>query len=44
MMRAIAATGGRPQYQEYRGVGHNCWDRVYANAELYRWLEGQALK
>jgi uncharacterized protein (TIGR03067 family) len=42
MVRAVTRAGGRPQYQEYRGVGHNCWGRVYADAEMYRWLRGQA--
>jgi pimeloyl-ACP methyl ester carboxylesterase len=43
-VRAITAAGGRLQYQEYRGVDHNCWDHVYAEAELYHWLGAQALK
>ena len=44
LVRAITRAGGRAQYQEYRGVGHNCWDRVYAYAEMYRWLRVQTLK
>jgi predicted peptidase len=43
-VRAITAAGGRPLYQEYRGVDHNCWDRVYAEAEMYHWLRAQVLK
>jgi poly(3-hydroxybutyrate) depolymerase/peroxiredoxin len=42
MIAAITKAGGRPLYQEYRGVDHACWDRVYADAELYRWLQSQA--
>jgi RNA polymerase sigma factor (sigma-70 family) len=42
MVQALTEAGGRPQYQEYRGVGHNCWDRAYGEAELYRWLQDQA--
>lgn len=44
VVRAITAAGGRPLYQEYRGVDHNCWDRVYADADLYLWLRGQVSK
>ncbi len=43
MVRAITEAGGRPQYREYRGVGHNCWDRVYREADLYLWLQSQKL-
>ena len=38
MIRAIKNAGGRPLYHEYPGVGHNCWDRTYANPDLYEWL------
>lgn len=38
MMLAIKAAGGRPIYQEYPGVEHNCWDITYANDEIYEWL------
>ncbi len=44
MIRALKKAGGRPLYQEYPGVGHNCWDRVYANPDLYEWLLEQRLK
>ena len=38
MLRAVKAAGGRPTYHEYPGVGHNCWDLTYANADLYEWI------
>lgn len=44
MVEAITTAGGRPQYQEYRGLDHNCWDRAYGEAELYRWLQQQVRK
>ena len=44
LVEAITNAGGRPQYQEYRGVDHNCWDRAYADPELYKWLQAQKLK
>ena len=41
MIRALQEAGGRPLYHEYPGVGHNCWDRTYAMADLYQWMLGQ---
>lgn len=38
MIKALKAAGGSPRYDEYPGVGHNSWDRAYANAELYTWF------
>lgn len=38
MVAAIRKAGGRPLYQEYPGVDHNCWDETYANRELFDWL------
>ena len=38
MIKALKAAGGSPRYDEYAGVGHNSWDRAYANAELYTWF------
>jgi predicted peptidase len=38
MMLAIKKAGGRPIYQEYPNVEHNCWDLAYQNGELFEWL------
>ncbi len=38
MMLAIKDAGGRPIYQEYPGVGHNCWDITYRNNDVFEWL------
>jgi predicted esterase/thiol-disulfide isomerase/thioredoxin len=38
MIWALRQAGGEPLYHEYPGVGHNCWDRVYATPDLYEWL------
>ena len=38
MIEAIKAAGGNPKYTEYPGVGHNSWDRAYAEPELPKWL------
>ena len=44
MIAAIRRVGGRPKYTEYAGVGHNCWDRAYAEPELLPWMFGQSRK
>lgn len=44
MIEALKAAGGKPKYDEYKGVGHNCWDRAYTTKELYDWLLMQRLK
>ena len=41
MVEAIRMAGGKPTYHEYPGVGHNCWDLVYARSDLYEWLLSQ---
>ena len=41
MVEAIRAQGGNPKYTEYAGVGHNSWDRAYADPALYEWLFAQ---
>jgi predicted peptidase len=38
MVEAIKAAGGIVRYSEYEGVGHNSWDRAYAEPELPTWL------
>jgi len=43
LIQAITKAGGQPLYQEYRGLDHNCWDRAYAEVELYNWLQAQVL-
>jgi predicted peptidase len=41
MVEALKKAGGDPKYTEYPGVGHNCWDRAYAEADLWTWLFAQ---
>jgi len=38
MIKALKDAGGKPEYTEYPGVGHNSWDQAYATKELYPWL------
>jgi predicted peptidase len=44
MIKALKAVGSSARYEEYAGVGHNCWDRAYATQELFDWLLKQARK
>jgi predicted peptidase len=41
MVEMIERAGGHPRYTEYPGVGHNSWDRAYAEPELLSWLFSQ---
>jgi predicted peptidase len=40
---ALRAAGGNVTYTEYPGVGHNSWDKAYADPELPKWLLQQRL-
>jgi predicted peptidase len=41
MVDMIERAGGHPRYTEYPGVGHNSWDRAFAEPELLSWLFSQ---
>lgn len=43
MFAAIRNAGGRAQYTEYSGVGHNCWDLAYGDRNLVHWMLSQRL-
>ncbi len=38
MAEALRAAGGDVKYTEYPGVGHDAWDRAYAESGLWSWL------
>ncbi len=38
MVEALMAHGGQARITEYRGVGHNSWDRAYNDPELIDWM------
>ncbi|MBV8213604.1 MAG: prolyl oligopeptidase family serine peptidase [Verrucomicrobia bacterium] len=42
MIENLEKAGGHPRYTEYPGVGHNSWDRAFAEPELLAWLFSQA--
>jgi predicted peptidase len=44
MVSALKRIGVAPEYTEYEGVGHNCWDRAYGTDKLYQWLLQHQLK
>lgn len=44
MYAALQAVGGNVRYTEYPGVGHNSWDRAYAEPELFEWMLAQRLQ
>lgn len=41
MAAAVQAAGGRITYTEYPEVGHNAWEKAYADPDLYPWLFAQ---
>lgn len=43
MIAAIEKAGGKPQYTEYPGVGHNSWAQSYADPKFMEWLFAQKL-
>jgi predicted peptidase len=44
MNDALKAAGGNVKYTEYEKVGHNSWDKAYAEPELMKWMLGQSSK
>lgn len=41
MIEALHAAGASPDYTEYRGVGHNSWDRAYNDPTTIDWMISQ---
>ena len=44
MAAALRSVGAAVRYTEYEGVGHNSWDRAFAEPELMSWLLAQRVK
>ena len=44
MVEAVRASGGKARLTEYRGVGHNSWDRAYNDPGLVDWMLSQTQK
>jgi predicted peptidase len=43
MANALRALGTKVRYTEYAGVGHNAWDKAFAEPEFFPWLFAQKL-
>jgi len=41
MIAALRKSGGNPKYTEYKGLGHEIWDRVFKEPGLVEWLFAQ---
>ena len=41
MVSALQACGGKIQYREYPGAGHDVWTRTYADPSVLAWLFAQ---
>ncbi len=41
MVQAIRASGGNPRMTIYEDLSHNCWDRVYTDPDVFRWMRSQ---
>jgi predicted peptidase len=41
MLRALAEIGAPARLTELAGAGHECWDRVYDDPEVFEWLLNQ---
>ena len=41
MITAIRNAGGEPRYTEYKGVGHNSWERAFTEQDLLPWMFAQ---
>jgi predicted peptidase len=44
MIAALKKAGGSPRYTEYEKVGHNSWEKAYADPKMYEWLFAQKKK
>ncbi len=42
MVKALRSAGGKARETEYRGVGHNSWDRAYNDLALIGWMVEQS--
>ncbi len=43
MNDALKSAGGDVHYTEYPSVGHNSWDKAYADPDLMKWLLSKSL-
>ena len=41
LVAALRDAGASPHHTEYRGVGHNSWDRAYSDPMIIDWMLAQ---
>lgn len=41
MIAALKKAGGQPRYTEYKGVGHNSWERAFREPDFLSWIFAQ---
>ncbi len=41
MVQALRKVGGRVRYTEFAGVGHDAWNKAFADSKALAWLLGQ---
>ena len=41
MIAALNKAGGQPRYTEYKGVGHNSWERAFKEPDFLSWIFAQ---
>jgi predicted peptidase len=41
LLDALREAGAKPKQTEYRGIGHNSWDRAYNEPGLVEWVLAQ---
>jgi predicted peptidase len=44
MIEAVKVAGGRPRYTEYKGVGHNSWEKAFMEPDFLSWIFSQRRK
>jgi predicted peptidase len=44
MVEALKTAGATPKYTEYPEVGHDSWNKAYADPEMMKWLFSQKRK
>jgi predicted peptidase len=44
LVNILKEAGGQVKWTVYPGVGHNSWEKAYADPELYTWMLAQKRK
>jgi predicted esterase len=41
MVKDLKKSGAQPRYSEYHGVGHEVWEKAFAEPDLVPWIAAQ---